>query len=130
MRGADVIVWRAVTDADRYGQPVSTWKATRAHNVLFAPLAGVTATADDTSLGAGDENNVTFDFPKSWREPLSGCVIETRDVRGVRMWWSVIGDPQPYMVENTPGPWNLHVRAIRRSAAPPRDIEGANPWLT
>lgn len=72
-------------------------------NVLVAP-------ASSQDLGAerpdGDATIMTFHFPKTYIGQLKGNLIWCRG-----SWWEVIGDPQPYSKEATPGVWNRPVQA-------------------
>lgn len=72
-------------------------------NVLVAP-------ASSQDLGAerpdGDATVMTFHFPKTYIGQLKGCLIGWRG-----SWWEVIGDPQSYSKDSTPGVWNRPVQA-------------------
>lgn len=72
-------------------------------NVLVAP-------SSSQDLGAerpdGDATIMNFHFPKTYIGQLKGCLIGWRGG-----WWEVIGDPQPYSKESTPGVWNRPVQA-------------------
>lgn len=72
-------------------------------NVLVAP-------ASSQDLGAerpdGDATIMTFHFPKTYIGSLKGCLIGWRG-----HYWEVIGDPQPYSKDSTPGVWNRPVQA-------------------
>lgn len=73
------------------------------NNVLVAP-------SSSQDLGAerpdGDATVMTFHFPKTYIGGLKGCLIGWKG-----RWWEVIGDPQPYSKESTPGMWNRPVQA-------------------
>ena len=56
----------------------------------------------------GTEVAYTLCFPKSFTASLKGCRV---NVRGTE--YRVIGDPQRYDPENTPGDWNLTVEVGR-----------------
>lgn len=49
---------------------------------------------------------MTFHFPKTYIGRLKGCLIGWS-----ARWWEVIGDPQPYSKDSTPGMWNRPVQA-------------------
>lgn len=72
-------------------------------NVLVAP-------ASSQDLGPerpnGDATIMTFHFPKTYIGNLKGCLIGWK-----ARWWEVIGDPQPYAADSTPGVWNRPVQA-------------------
>lgn len=73
------------------------------NNVLVAP-------SSSQDLGAerpdGDATVMTFHFPKTYIGSVKGCLIRWKG-----RWWEVIGDPQPYSKESTPGMWNRPVQA-------------------
>lgn len=114
MQGISVTVKRpTVTGTDRLGAPVHG-KPTEevVAGVLVAPGAS-------SDMEAGRPEGVTIaytlHFPKSYRASLRGCTIvlpEPWDNDGIG--YRVVGDPQPYMDANTPGPWN---RPVEVSAA-------------
>lgn len=91
---------------ETYGEPVREV----VDGVLVAP--------DDTSDMAasrphGTSETLVLHFPKAYTASLRGCSVE------IPAPWSetyrVVGNPMPYMDENTPTPWNRPVR-----------VEGAN----
>ena len=57
---------------------------------------------------SGVQAAYTLHFPKSWEGSLRGASVV---VRGEEL--SVIGDPKPYTPDNTPGGFNLEVKAAR-----------------
>lgn len=78
------------------------WSQTVA-NVLAAP-------SSSQDLGAerpdGNATVMTFHFPKTYIGSLKGCLIGWGGKQ-----WEVIGDPQPYSRDSTPGMWNRPVQA-------------------
>lgn len=72
-------------------------------NVLVAP-------ASSQDLGPerpdGDATIMTFHFPKTYIGQLKGNLIGWKG-----SWWEVVGDPQPYSKDSTPGVWNRPVQA-------------------
>lgn len=72
-------------------------------NVLVSPTSS-------QDLGAsrpdGDATIMTFHFPKTYIGSLKGALIGWRGKQ-----WEVIGDPQPYAKDSTPGVWNRPVQA-------------------
>lgn len=72
-------------------------------NVLVAP-------SSSQDLGPerpdGDATIMTFHFPKTYIGQLKGCLIGWKGSL-----WEVIGDPQPYAKDSTPGVWNRPVQA-------------------
>ena len=102
IKGAEATVLRPVEGAvDSMGEPTVSWEDERVENVLMSP-----SSADD--MGADRPNGVTADvtlhFPKGYGKTLRGCKVRFRGVT-----YRVVGNPQPYMEENTPGDWNLPV---------------------
>ena len=72
-------------------------------NVLVAP-----SSSQDLGAGRpdGDATIMTFHFPKTYIGQLKGCLIGWK-----ARWWEVIGDPQAYAKDTTPGVWNRPVQA-------------------
>lgn len=104
IRGVSVEVTRRVpTGTDRFGAETFETETEAVGNVLPDP----DTTGD---VGAERPDGVTVDmrfhFPKGYGRSLRGCVV-SYDGRAYR----VIGDPQPYVEADTPGPWNLTVDA-------------------
>lgn len=86
---------------DAMNAPVYEW-------VEEPPVSVVVAPGATSSLGAERPEGVsvamTLHFPKTYRESLRGCRVR---VRGTV--YRVVGDPQPYTEENTPGLYNRPV---------------------
>lgn len=102
IRGEQVVVIRPIeTGRDSMGEPLREW-------VEEAPVAAVVApgaTADlDATRPQGVRVAFTLHFPKSYEGSLRGCKVR---VRGDE--YRVIGDPQPYAPQNTPGRYNRPV---------------------
>lgn len=72
-------------------------------NVLVAPTSSQDLGPERPD---GDATVMTFHFPKTYIEKLKGCLIVWNG-----SWWEVIGDPQPYSTDSTPGVWNRPVQA-------------------
>ena len=72
-------------------------------NVLVAPISSQDLGAERPD---GDVTVMTFHFPKTYIGSLRGCLIGWKG-----SWWEVIGDPQPYSKDSTPGVWNRPVQA-------------------
>ena len=81
-----------------YGQPIPT----TVDNVLVAPSA-----TSDLEAARPDGVNValTLHFPKTFSGDLRGCEIEIPNYGKYR----VIGEPKPYLVDNTPTDWWMPV---------------------
>lgn len=71
--------------------------------LLFDP--GSTSDVAQAMNMRGVEVDAEFHFPKSYTASLRGCSIAYADHT-----YKVIGNPQPYMDANTPGPWNRPVQ--------------------
>lgn len=95
---------RQSDSVDEFGNERAEYGGARTlSNVLVAP-------SSSQDLGAerpdGDATVMTFHFPKTYVGSLKGCLIGWQG-----RWWEVIGDPQPYSKESTPGMWNRPVQA-------------------
>ena len=104
--GAEVTVLRPnVVGTDRLGAPIYGEPTPDAvDGVLVAPGA----TADlDASRPEGVTVAYTLHFPKGYDGPLEGCSVVLPSPWGGT--YRVIGDPRPYMDENTPTPWHMPV---------------------
>lgn len=89
---------------DAFGNEQAEYGSTQTiRNVLVAP-------ASSQDLGPerpdGDATIMTFHFPKTYIGSLKGALIGWRGKQ-----WEVIGDPQPYAKDSTPGVWNRPVQA-------------------
>lgn len=106
INGTTVTVLRpTVTGQDRLGNPVhGAPTSEQVGNVLVAPGA----TADlEASRPEGVTVTHTLHFPKTYTASLEGCsVVLPAPWAGTYL---VVGDPRPYMDENTPTPWNRPV---------------------
>lgn len=106
IQGETVTVIRREVERDELGEP-SSERVTRetVGNVVVAPGS----TSDlDASRPEGVTVSFTLCFPKFYGGDLRGCSVE---VRGTE--YSVVGDPQRYTPENTPGDWNLTAEVTR-----------------
>ena len=106
LKGTSVTVIAPNFDGyDRFGEPIATTPTrTTVDNVLVSPGG----TAD---LEAAREDGVTvaltLHFPKSFTADLRGCEVELAgQFAGT---YRVIGEPKPYMYENTPTAWHMPV---------------------
>lgn len=95
---------RRLGSVDEFGNNRAEYgSAQTVSNVLVAP-------SSSQDLGAerpdGDATVLTFHFPKTYIGSLKGCLIGWKG-----QWWEVIGDPQPYSKDSTPGVWNRPVQA-------------------
>lgn len=90
---------------DRHGNATTAYQAARVvENVLPAP-----STTDDLGEGRPDGVSVdmTFHFPKSFTESLRGARVTYAGTT-----YEVVGDPQPYLADLTPGDWNRAVSCV------------------
>ena len=90
---------------DRFGEPVETTPTeTYVDDVLIAP----SATEDlEASRPDGATVSLTLHFPKTFTGDLRGCEVELEGLHAGT--YRVIGEPKPYMTENTPTRWHLPV---------------------
>lgn len=98
-----VTVFRPVAGGfDRLGNPAAAgWEAEEVAGVLIAPAASQDLGAERPE---GYTDALTIHFPKEYTQSLLGCEIELPAPWPSRV--RVIGDPQPYQAELTPGRWN------------------------
>lgn len=100
-----VTVVRDNVSYDDLGEPIYGDPEREQVDVLVQPE---TTTDLDATRPNGVEVVFTLHFPKSYTKSLQACHIEVRgDI------YEVVGDPQPYTPENTPGNWNLPVEVKR-----------------
>lgn len=88
--------------ADRLGNPTYTLaQPEKVAGVLIAPASTSDFEADRPE---GYRVDLTVHFPKTYTASLRGCFIDLPSPWPSRV--RVIGDPQPYQPELTPGQWN------------------------
>lgn len=98
-KGEAVEVLRPVEDElDDMGEPTILWESETVENVLCAP-----STTEDLEATRPDgvKVSVTFHFPKTYKKSLRGCKVLYNQNE-----YRIIGNPIPYMEQNTPGQWN------------------------
>lgn len=106
--GETVVVEREEeTGRDRYDEPVYTWVPETVEDVLVEP--GPRNDIPDTSRPAGTVVVWKLHFPKPYAKSLRGARIRVRGGEPCK----VIGDPQSYTLENTPGRWWMPVEVSR-----------------
>lgn len=107
IKGEQVTVYRpSATLTDAFGAPVKTWTAETVENVVRHP-----AEAKDYTESNRPEGTIigwVLHFPKTYTASLRECRVE---VEGEL--YDIEGDPQAYMLANTPTPWNRRAYAIR-----------------
>lgn len=101
--GTSVVVeYRSANGKDAHGNTVyGEWEQETVENVI--PQRGDTADID-AERPEGVSVVMTFHFPKAYTKSLKGCRIVYAGKT-----YSVVGDPQPYLDENTPAQWNRPV---------------------
>ena len=106
IRGRTVTVLTpTASGTDRFGEPIpGTPTQTQVDNVLVVPGA----TADlEASRPDGVTVALTLHFPKTYTGNLRGCQVAlTGEYSGT---YNVIGEPKPYLVENSPTDWYMPV---------------------
>lgn len=106
IQGETVYVLEPTTETDVLGDPVPGFsEPVEVGNVVVIP--GATSDMDATRPN-GVEVAYTLCFPKTFAGDLRGRSVK---VRGKV--YGVVGDPQRYAEENTPGPWNLTAEVAR-----------------
>ena len=93
------------TGTDRFGEPTfGKPTETEVSNVLVVPGATLDLEA---ARPDGVTVALTLHFPKTYSGDLRGCeVVLTGQYAGT---YRIVGEPYPYMDENTPTPWNRPV---------------------
>ena len=104
--GETVTVRTPTIGYDEHMEEVVTWDEATVANVVVTP--GATSDVLDSTRPDGTRVAFTLGFPKTFTAPLRGCRVL---VRGIEC--AVIGDPQPYAADNTPGPWNYTCEVAR-----------------
>lgn len=100
--GEPVVVERPVqVDVDAGGNAVIEWVSETVEDVLVSP--GPREDVVDSNRPDGVQVQWTLHFPKGTPATLAGARVR---VRGGDP-FSVVGDPQHYMPENTPGRWSM-----------------------
>ena len=104
--GEAVTVRTPAIGYDEHMEEVVTWDEATVANVVVTP--GATSDVLDSTRPDGTRVAFTLGFPKTFTDSLRGCRVL---VRGVEC--AVIGDPQPYAADNTPGAWNYTAEVER-----------------
>ena len=104
--GETVTVRTPTISYDEHMEEVEMWEETTVPNVVVTP--GATSDVLDSTRPDGTRVAFTLGFPKTFTASLRGCRVT---VRGIEC--AVIGDPQSYAAENTPGPWNYTAEVER-----------------
>lgn len=102
--GETVVVEREQeTGRDPGNNPIVETVRETVENVLVAP--GSRADVTESMRPAGVEVKWTLHFPKGYPATLRGARIQVRGGDFLH----VVGDPQHYTAENTPGDWSMPV---------------------
>lgn len=108
MIGEQVVVERRVeTGRDAHNQPIYAFVSETVDDVLVAP--GPRTDIPDTDRPEGTVVAWNLHFPKTFTGSLRGARVRVRGGAPC----PVIGDPQPYTLENTPTRWHLPVEVAR-----------------
>ena len=104
LQGERVVVERVVSPGvDAFGDPLpGQWIPETVDDVLVAPGG---RTDLDATRPEGVEVKWTLHFPKGYPATLRGARVVVRGQEPA----FVVGDPQHYTAENTPGAWSMPV---------------------
>lgn len=91
---------------DAFGAPIKTYTKVSVDNVVRHPAEAEDYT--DTNRPEGTVIGWVLHFPKTYTASLRECKVE---VEG--QMYDIEGDPQAYMLVNTPTPWNRKAYAVR-----------------
>lgn len=108
MKGETVVVVRSVeVGRDPGNSPIYAEVRDRVEDVLVAP--GPRTDIIESNRPEGTEIQWTLHFPKTFTGSLRGASISVRGGEPL----GVVGDPQPYTLENTPTRWHMPVEVTR-----------------
>lgn len=121
------VIRRVLSYRDEMGEPVFATSIETVGNVLVTPSN--TDEMDETNRMFGVTCDFTLHFPKSYTASLEGCSVflpapygdglpstttSTTTTGPVpEQAYRILGDPKPFMPENTPTPWNRAVKVAR-----------------
>lgn len=97
------VIRREQTGEDRFGEPIYEDVTESVDDVLVAP--GPRADLTDAERPEGFRVAWNLHFPKGYPAELKGARISVRGGPAL----AVVGDPQHYTAENTPGRWSMPV---------------------
>lgn len=107
IKGEPISVFRpSSTTTDAFGAPVRIWTEEQVSDVVRHPADAQDYL--DTNRSDGTIIAWVLHFPKTYTASLRGCQVE---VEGER--YDIEGDPQAFMLVNTPTHWNRKAYAIR-----------------
>lgn len=99
------VIRRKEVGKDPFNAPIYENVRENVAGVLVTPGA----TSDlDASRPEGVRVVYTINFPKGYGKTLKGCLVQYLEDT-----YRVIGDPQPYMGDGTPGPWDMPAEVER-----------------
>lgn len=114
IKTCSVELLRPVARPDRYRRESVSWAPETVGGVLwYRPNASGADAEGSAAMGAGDEGEIWFHWPKAHTASLAGCRVRLADGSV----WDVVGDPHGLMPENTPGPFDRNFKAVRRTGA-------------
>lgn len=99
------VIRRQKVGTDPFNAPIYENIREDVNGVLVTPGA----TSDlDASRPEGVRVVYTIHFPKGYGKTLKGCLVQYLGDT-----YRIIGDPQPYMDDGTPGPWDMAAEVER-----------------
>ena len=99
------VIRRQEVGKDPFNAPIYENVREDVDGVLVTPGA----TSDlDASRPEGVRVVYTIHFPKGYGKALKGCLVQHLGDT-----YRVIGDPQPYLDDGTPGPWDMAAEVER-----------------
>ena len=99
------VIRRQEVGTDPFNAPIYENVSEDVAGVLITPGA----TSDlDASRPEGVRVAYTIHFPKSYAKTLKGCLVQYLGDT-----YRIIGDPQHYMADGTPGPWDMPAEVER-----------------
>ena len=104
IRGTSITVLRPTSaETDRLGNAVpGGYVAETVENVLIAEPSTEEMESDRPF---GTVRTATLHIPKTYQKGLEGCIVQLPGVWFREGGYHVVGDPIPYMEENTPTDW-------------------------
>lgn len=99
LTGEKVTVKTPVYTEDEHNELSVTWVSADVENVVVAP--GSSSDVEDSTRPYGTRAVFSLAFPKTFGASLRGCRVS---VRGTD--YSVIGDPHPNTMDNSPTSWH------------------------
>lgn len=101
------VVSKVQTGTDRFNEPIYSEVLNDVHNVVIQ--RGESSDLDATRP-EGARVDFTLHFPKTYTGDLRGAEIVLYGEFSGR--YRIVGEPYPYMRENTPTPWYMPVEVV------------------